>query len=55
MFGTGATTPKVVPFDYLRFKRDDDKLERLHRRVLIMTEGLENGLFSKIVICLTYQ
>lgn len=50
MFGAAATTPKVAPFDYPHFKRDDDKLERLHRRVLIMTKGLENGLFSKIAI-----
>ena len=51
----GVTTTKVVPFNYLHFKKDDDKLEELQRRVLIMTKGLENGLFLKVAICLTYQ
>lgn len=56
LLGTGgATATEVVPFHYLHFKKDDDKLEELQRGVLIMTKRLENGLFLKTAICLSYQ
>lgn len=56
VLGTGGVaTTSVVPFNCLHFKKDDNKLEGLQRRVLIITKRLENGLFLKIAISLTYQ
>lgn len=48
-----VTTTKAVPFNYLHFKNDDDKLEGLQRRALTMMKGLENGL--KTASWLSYQ